>query len=111
MISTLSMFSVVTLAKSKARFGEMGSFASTPSMRTRVCSEFAPLMNTDVCCPGPPRRTTSRPGTALIASWRNCFPDSSSSAPEITVTELPTWATGVSSRVAVTTISSTSSCV
>ncbi|MBA7615514.1 hypothetical protein ES703_22795 [subsurface metagenome] len=84
----------------------MGSFISMPSIKTRVCSDLAPRINTEVCPPGPPDRTTSRAGTVRRTSRTVVFCLSSICWLVMTVIELPTSLDGVSILVAVTTTSS-----
>jgi hypothetical protein len=77
--------------------------SSTPSSRKSVCSLLAPRIETDEDAPGPPLRTAERPRTASSASRTKVLPVLASSSPLTTVTELPTFLSGVSIRVAVTT--------
>ena len=84
----------------------MGSFISMPSIKTRVCSDLAPRINTEVCPPGPPDRTTSRAGTVRRISGTVVFCLCSICWLVMTVIELPTSLDAVSILVAVTTTSS-----
>src|ERR1700722_9071577 len=63
-------------------------------------------MKTDVCPPGPPARTTLRPGTSLSTSGKVCSCRASISPAVMRVTLLATCDSGVGIRVAVTTTSS-----
>ena len=50
-------------ARSNDRDGFIGSLSSTPSSRTRTCSEFAPRTKAEAAEPGPPFWTTVNPAT------------------------------------------------
>src|SRR5258707_10096720 len=63
-------------------------------------------MNTDVCPPGAPDRTTLRPGRSLSTSGKVCSCLASISSPVMIEMLLATCDSGVGIRVAVTTISS-----
>ncbi len=73
--SILSTFAAERCAKLNTRPAEDGSFTSTPSTRTSVCSLFVPRRKTLERDPGPPLRTASRPTTSRRASKtvRYCF--------------------------------------
>src|SRR6266850_7910823 len=66
-------------------------------------------MNTDVCPPGAPDRTTLRPGRSLSTSGKVCSCLASISSPVMIEMLLATCDSGVGIRVAVTTTSSAAS--
>jgi len=103
-ISMRSTFSVVSVLKSKAP--SVTLLTSTPSISTRVWSDSAPRMKTDVVVPREPFCTTSRLGTLRSASATVSACCCRMSSCVMTVTAGETSVSGVSARVAVTTIGS-----
>src|SRR4030067_286292 len=83
----------------------MGWWSSTPSRRTRVCSELAPRRKTDEAPPMPPFWATETAGASRRASRTNGFLKRLRSKPETNEVALPTSRAGVTRRVAVTTTS------
>src|ERR1039458_10890888 len=83
----------------------MGLFKGIPSRSTRVWPASAPRTNIPELSPGEPFWSKVRPGTPCRAfnTVPACF--WAMSLEVMTVMELATWETGVSSRLAVTTTS------
>ncbi len=93
------------LPKSKPPAGEVGSFTGAPSISTRVLSEDAPRICTEVTPPNAPERLTWSPGMVVRTSKANC-PWRSWISWSVTTWTSGAQATGVGKRVAVTTSSS-----